>query len=81
MTIVRSVAATAIVVLMAGMATWLTAAAGYHTILSLAWVIGIPVAVARISDPRRHAWAATSLWLVMCSVAAIVATGTLLAVA
>ena len=67
----RLLAASALVGLFATAATLLTAGRG--GLVNLLWAVGIPVLAARIIDPRKGAWVTTSVWLVMCSFAAIVA--------
>ena len=68
------VAATVLVAALSGLFTLLAASSGFTNLL---WAIVVPLLAGRAFDDRPHAWVATSLWLVMCSVATIVAVGQL----
>jgi hypothetical protein len=70
----RLLAASTLVGLFASAATLLTAGGGLGGFANLLWAVGVPVVTARIIDPRKDAWVTTSVWLVMCSFAVIVAT-------
>jgi len=71
MTLVRLLAAMALVALFAGTVTLLTHSGGRGGLGGLMWVAGVPIVVARLFDPRRHAWVVTAVWLVICSVAVV----------
>jgi hypothetical protein len=72
MTLGRLVTAAGLVALGVSLATLWTVTTGRGGITSLLWAIDLPLLVAGLVDPRRHAWVVTSLWLTMCSFITII---------
>lgn len=73
----RLLTASALVSLLAAVVAVLATSGGRGGLTSLLWVVGLPVVAARAFDSRQHAWVATAVWLVMCSIAAVAGIGEL----
>jgi membrane-bound ClpP family serine protease len=47
---------------------------GFRSGWNLLWMLGIPFAVARAFDPGDGVWGLAGLWLLLCGLAAMIAT-------
>ena len=57
--------------------TFATRVAHFRSIWNVLWLVGIPFAVAKAFDPDDGVWLLSGLWLLLCSIGAMVVTAAL----
>jgi len=57
--------------------TFATSLANFRSVWNVLWMVGIPFAVSKAFDQDDGVWLLTGLWLLLCSIAAMVSTAAL----
>jgi len=73
----RSILQVALVAGLIAALTFATSIANFQSAWNVLWMVGIPLAVAKTFDRDDGVWLLTGLWLLLCSIAAMVATAAL----
>ena len=74
----RTMVQAAVVMALIAILTVVIALMNFRSVWNLAWIVGIPFAVAKAFDRDEGTWFLAGLWLMLCSLGALVATAAIL---